>query len=57
LDGEARNAHSILVEKQLQETSRERESYESYKTLGGQNAELFIFNAGGTYSYHWTVKG
>jgi hypothetical protein len=25
-------------------------------TLCGQNAELLIIKAGGTYSYHWTLK-
>jgi hypothetical protein len=23
----------------------------------GQNAELLIINAGGSYSYHWALKG
>jgi hypothetical protein len=26
-------------------------------TLCGQNAELLIVEAGGTYSYHWVLKG
>jgi hypothetical protein len=26
-------------------------------TLCGQNAELLIVKAGGTYSYHWALKG
>jgi hypothetical protein len=26
-------------------------------TFCGQNAELRIIKAGGTYSYHWTLKG
>jgi hypothetical protein len=26
-------------------------------TLCGQNAELLIVEAGGTYSYHWVEKG
>jgi hypothetical protein len=25
--------------------------------LCGQNAELLIVKAGGTYSYHWVLKG
>jgi hypothetical protein len=26
-------------------------------TLSGQNAELHTVKAGGTYSYHWALKG
>jgi hypothetical protein len=26
-------------------------------TVCGKNAELLIVKAGGTYSYHWTLKG
>jgi lipoate-protein ligase B len=26
-------------------------------TLCGQNIEVWCVDAGGTYSYHWTVKG
>jgi hypothetical protein len=27
------------------------------KTLCGQNAELLIVKADGTYGYHWALKG
>jgi hypothetical protein len=29
----------------------------SVNKLCEQNAELFIVKAGGTYSYHWALKG
>jgi hypothetical protein len=30
---------------------------EKHKTPQIQNAKLPFFKAGGTYSYHWTLKG
>jgi hypothetical protein len=30
---------------------------EHINTLCGQNAEFIDVKAGGTYSYHWTLKG
>jgi hypothetical protein len=33
------------------------ESYEKINTLYGQSEVLLIIKAGGTYTYHWTLKG